>query len=220
MGEIREEELAGGMVIVSGFNSFEEQVEYMRQKREAAISNIVPLQRTIELGGYACNVQHLGNPDIGPIFGAIESAEEVAAWNQLYYGVGDLEAARRVLAKRNEFPPPSTVHEPGKEYWKEDGFESGEQAVQDAVTNHITEYLDGYLFGNWLSKACPESELGSGHASVCIPVSQEVYLDAKANGGLISWEHATELNATLSVLRTQLKEAEENRGEGDDHSHR
>lgn len=197
------------------YDSFEEMQEDMAARHKAAVENTVPLQKTIELGGYACNVNHLR--EVGPIFGAIQSAEECRAWHQIFYGTGDQDAARAVLAERNEFPPPD--RQGGKEAWEGDGFDSAEAAVTYYVSEHIHSFTEGYLFGNWLSPACPEGELGSGHASVCVPISREAYLDGKEHGGYMARpETAVEINDAIMTVFAQHEQRSQ--GEGDDNPDR
>lgn len=200
---------------VISYDSFEEMMADQQRAHDEAMKNMVPSQRAIPVGGYACNLTHL--KDLGPIFGCIQSVEEVAAWHQLYYGIGDLEEARAVLAVRGEFEPPN--HPGGEDSWKEDGFASAQDAIDDAVGTHLSSWASGYLFGTWLSNMEPRGELGSAHASVCVQISREAWLDAKAHGGYVSMATADEISAAMKVVREEFQAREgATEGEGDDHS--
>lgn len=207
---------------VVSYDSFEEMLEDQRRAHEAAMENMTASQRAIPLGGYALNLSHMDGKDGPPIFGCIQSPEEVAAWHRLYYGIGtpaELEAARVVLAERGEFDPPNYPKDPAGEGWKEDGYATGEEAIQTVVTDHIDSWTNGYLFGKWLSAWEPEGELGSAHASVCVEVSERCWLEAKEHGGYISEASAEEVAQAIRVVRAEIKAREgEPEGEGDDDS--
>lgn len=203
-----------GSGIIS-YDSFDELLEDQRRAHEAAMANMTASQRGIPIGGYACNLSAMDDKDGPPIFGCIQSTAEVRAWHQLYYGIGDLEAARAILAERAEFDPPSRPGEPGS--WKEDGFASAEEAIQDAVLRHVDSWTSGYLFGTWLSAWEPRGEPGSAHASVCVPISREVWLEAKAHGGYVSTASAHEISAAIGFVRAEIQAREgATEGEGDD----
>lgn len=206
----------GGGII--SYDSFEEMQADQRRAHEAALKNMTASQRAIPLGGYACNLSNLR--DLGPIFGVIQSAEEVRAWHELYCRVGDLAAARAVLAQRGEFDPPSRWPKVGTdlvEVWQEDGFDTAQEFIDYYVAQHVGSWTDGYLFGTWLSNLCPEGELGSAHASVCVPISAEVYADAKAHGGYVHTNSAAEIAEAMRVVAVEQKAREgATEGEGND----
>ena len=202
---------------IVAYDSYEEMMADQQQAHDAAVSNITESQRSIPLGGYACNIVHLA--DLGPIFGAVQSAEEVRAWHELYAGIGDADAARAVLAERGEFDLPMAPGDPARKVWEDDGFATAEEFIDYYVQQHLNSYADGYLFGTWMSNLEPDGELGSAHASVCVPIDRETYLDAKANGGYVSEASAHKISAAMIVVRDELKAREgTTEGEGDDHN--
>ena len=207
---------------VVSYDSFEEMMADQQRAHDEAMENMTESQRAIPLGGYAINLSHMGDKDGPPIFGCIQSPAEVEAWNRLYYGVGtpeQLGAALGVLTERGEFDPPNYPKAPGAEAWKEDGYATGEDAIAAAVADHIDSYNRGYLFGKWLSAWEPDGELGSAHASVCVQVSEQCWLEAKEYGGFISEASAEEVAQAIKVVRAEIKAREgEPEGEGDDDS--
>jgi hypothetical protein len=205
---------------IIAYDSFEELLEDQQEAHDAAVANTTDSQRTIALGGYACNIAHLN--DFGPIFGAVQSVREVEAWHQLYYGIGDPSIAQQVLAERGIFKPPRTLGDPESRAWAEDGFASAQEAIDYYIAQHERSYADGYLFGWWLSNVEPDGELGSNHASVCVPISEEIYRDAAANGGYVSQASAVQISAAMKVLAEEYRVREDHnrQGEGDDSEER
>lgn len=201
---------------IIAYDSFEEMQADQQRAHDAAMENMTESQQVIPLGGYAINLSHLDNPEIGPIYGAIQSVAELVAWHELYAGVGDLDAARAVLAERGVFDPPRTIGSGDPATWEEEGHLTAQSWLDYYVTQHVESWVNGYLFGTWFS-AIEEGELGSAHKSVCVETTAEVYQDAQEHGGKISVEHAGEVSAAIRAIRAEhqaRKGATE--GEGDD----
>lgn len=200
---------------VRSYDSFEEMQEDMQRRHDEAMENMTPSQRAIGYGDYACNISVI--EEVGPVFGTVQTIAEVRAWHLLYYGSGYPEEARAVLAHRGIFEPPSTLPGPDDRPWEDDGFSSAEEATEYYVNQHIESWKNGYLFGHWFSNIETDGELGSAHASVCVPISEEVYLDAKANGGYVSMEHGEEIVHAIRRVQMEMAEKEAMQGgEGDD----
>lgn len=204
---------------VRSYGSFEEMQEEMATARAAAIANLTPSQRAIMPGDYAVNIQFLDNPDIGPIFGAVQSVAELIAWHRLFYGLGSEEEQERdrgILAERGCFKPP---REASPNSWKDEGHASAVDAIGYYVNHHLEQHADGYLFGWWFS-AIEDGELGSNHASVCVPIDRETFEDARAHEARIHTASADKIAAAMRrvVAEYGAREGQNTEGEGDDQS--
>lgn len=199
---------------VRSYSSFEEMQADLAERHEAAMANMTSSQRAIGYGDYACNISMV--EEIGPVYGTVQSLAEVRAWHDLYYGSGDAEEAKYILARRGIFDPPSTLPGPDDRPWEDDGFSSAAEATEYYVNQHIGSWENGYLFGFWFSNIETKGELGSAHASVCVPISEEVYFDAFTHGGYVTVEHGEEIVHAIRTVQMEMAEKEAMRGGGDD----
>jgi hypothetical protein len=158
------------------YDSFDEMLADQRQAEEAANSRVIPLQETITFGDYVINLSSIA--ESGPVYGRLQTEEESAALHREYY----------------ERRPDDLA---------EDGYATVEEAIAGAWEPIAEQRTRGYIWGTWFSPMFPEGELGSAHISVCIPISKEVYDDAREHDGSVSEDHAAEVEAIWKEANRQ-----------------